>query len=222
MLHNFQYRVINKGGQMQALFKLGSTFLNASRKLDFIAPLLLRLYLTPIFWMAGINKLNSFDATVAWFGNKDWGLGLPFPELMVFLATWTEIIGAILLLPGLAVSWIAIPLMITMLVAVITVHWQNGWLAIAEGGGFFANERTVGAIEKLDKAKEILQQHGHYNWLTENGSYVVLNNGIEFSATYFIMLLVLFFSGGGRFISVDYWYLLYLKNKNKNSLTIHW
>ena len=34
---------------------------------------------------------------------------------------------------------------------------------------------------------------------------MVLNNGIEFAATYFIMLLVLFFTGAGNYISLDYW-----------------
>ena len=33
----------------------------------------------------------------------------------------------------------------------------------------------------------------------------ILNNGIEFSAIYFAMLLSLFFMGGGRFVSIDYW-----------------
>lgn len=185
-----------------------------ARKLDFIAPLLLRLYLAPIMWMAGTKKLATFDDTVAWFGNSDWGLGLPLPGLMAFLATWTEILGAILLLLGLAVSWIAIPLMITMLVAAFSVHWENGWLAIAESGGFFASERTMGAIERLEKGREILQQHGHYDWLTENGPFVILNNGIEFAATYFIMLLVLFFIGGGRFVSLDYWCYRFFKTQH--------
>ena len=40
-----------------------------------LAPLLLRFYLVPIFWMAGISKFNSFEDTVAWFGNPEWGLG---------------------------------------------------------------------------------------------------------------------------------------------------
>jgi uncharacterized membrane protein YphA (DoxX/SURF4 family) len=196
---------------MLQLFKAANDILDKSRKLDFIAPLLLRLYLVPIFWMAGTKKLKSFDSTVEWFGNEDWGLGLPFPELMAFLATWTEVLGAILLLLGLAVSWIAVPLMVTMVVAAMTVHWQNGWLAIAEGCGFFASDRTAGAIDRLSRGKEILQEYGNYSWLTENGSFVILNNGIEFSATYFIMLLVLFFTGGGRFVSLDYWFLQFLK-----------
>ena len=34
---------------------------------------------------------------------------------------------------------------------------------------------------------------------------MVLNNGIEFAATYFIMLLSLLFTGGGRYSSLDYW-----------------
>ena len=37
------------------------------------------------------------------------------------------------------------------------------------------------------------------------GQFGDLNNGIEFAMTYFIMLLVLFFQGAGRFLSVDYW-----------------
>jgi len=111
----------------------------------------------------------------------------------------------VLLLIGFAVRWISIPLMVTMVVAAVTVHGPNGWLAIAEGSGLFATERTMGAIERLERAKEILQTHGNYDWLTQNGGFVVLNNGIEFAATYFIMLLVLFFIGAGRFFSMDYW-----------------
>lgn len=125
---------------------------------------------------------------------------------MALLATSAELIGAILLLVGLFVRWISIPLMVTMVVAALTVHWRNGWLAIAEGSeSLFASERTIGAIERLDRAKDLLREHGNYDWLAENGSLVILNNGIEFAATYFIMLLTLFFIGGGRYLSLDHW-----------------
>ena len=177
--------------------------LNATRAVDFLGPLALRLYLAPVFWMAGTNKIGSMEDTIAWFGNPDWGLGLPFPALMAWAASLTEAVGAIALLVGLGVRWVSIPLMITMVVAAVTVHWHNGWLAIAEGSGIFASERTAGAVERLDRAKDILQEHGNYQWLTENGSFVVLNNGIEFAATYFIMLLVLFFYGPGK-ASIDH------------------
>jgi uncharacterized membrane protein YphA (DoxX/SURF4 family) len=189
---------------MQFLQRLQG-LLDSTRAFDWLGPLALRLYLVPIFWMAGTTKLDGWENTVAWFGNPDWGLGLPFPFLMATLAVWTEILGAVSLLLGVGVRWFCVPLMFTMIIAAVSVHLQNGWLAIAEGSGPFATERTEGAINRLSQAKEILREHGNYDWLTENGNFVILNNGIEFAATYLIMLLALFFIGGGRYISIDYW-----------------
>lgn len=190
--------------------KLHNSVFDRLQFADGIAPLLLRLYLVPVFWMAGSSKIDfstflPYAGTVEWFGNPEWGLGLPLPALMAFLAGWTEVLGAILLAAGLAVRWISIPLMITMLVAAFSVHWVNGWQAIADPGAFFANERVLESADKLVAAREILQQHGNYDWLTSSGSFVVLNSGIEFAATYFIMLLSLFFTGAGRYFSTDYW-----------------
>ncbi|PKM11106.1 MAG: hypothetical protein CVV13_10395 [Gammaproteobacteria bacterium HGW-Gammaproteobacteria-3] len=179
--------------------------LDKLRYVDFLGPLALRLYLAPILWMAGAKKFSAFTDTAAWFGNTEWGLGLPLPYLLVFLVAFIEILGAVLLVLGLGVRLISLPLMIIMAVAAVTVHIQNGWLAIATGGGLFATDRTIGAIERLDRAKALLQQYGNYDWLTENGNFVVLNNGVEFAATYFIMLLVLLFIGSGRYVSLDYW-----------------
>ena len=180
--------------------------LNKSKALDFLGPVALRIYLVPIFWMAGSNKIDfstflPYESTVQWFAS----LGIPFAGFNAFLAGWTEVLGAILLALGLATRWISIPLIGTMVVAIVTVHWHNGWLAIAEGGGLFATDRTIAAVERLARAKEILKTHGDYSWLTEYGSFAMLNNGIEFAATYLIMLLVLLFIGGGRYFSADYW-----------------
>lgn len=179
--------------------------LDYSRRIDFLAPLMLRLYLAPIFWMAGTQKLMAFESTAAWFGNSEWGLGMPFPEVMTALVIGAEIGGAVLLTLGLATRWISIPLLATMVVAAVAVHLENGWLAIATGDGIFATERTVGAIERLDRAKSILKEYGNYDWLTANGPIVILNNGIEFATTYFFMLLALFFTGAGNYLSLDYW-----------------
>lgn len=176
-----------------------------------VAPLLIRLYLAPIMIQAGWNKYSSFESTVSWFGNSDWGLGLPFPTIMAALAIFAELVGGVLILIGLATRWISIPLMVTMLVAIFAVHWPNGWAAIADSSSWLSNgvlvlnETVMEAPQKLDAAKSILQEHGHYDWLTSSGKFVVLNNGIEFAATYFIMFLSLFFSGGGRYTSIDYW-----------------
>lgn len=197
----------------QLLFSL-QCMLNKTRAVDFLAPLLLRAYLVPVFWFAANNKWNPLDPdsslqnTINWFGNTEWGLGLPLPEVMAYLAWGAEYFGAILLLIGLAVRWISIPLMVTMLVAAFSVHWHNGWQAIHDPMSAFASANAPEAIERLDRAKNILQEHGNYNWLTEHGNFVVLNNGIEFAATYFVMLMALFFIGGGRYLSVDYWLAL--------------
>ena len=175
------------------------------RQMDGLAPLLLRLYLAPVLMQAGYNKLSHFEDTAAWFGNAEWGLGLPMPEVMAAMAAGTELFGGIALILGLATRWITLPLMVTMLVAAFAVHWDNGWLAIADPGSWLANDRVLESAERLSRAKEILTENGNYDWLTGQGSVVILNNGIEFAITYFIMLLSLFFTGGGRYFSVDYW-----------------
>jgi putative oxidoreductase len=179
--------------------------LDRSRAAEDLAPLLMRLYLAPVFWMAGMQKAMNFPDTVQWFGDTMVGLGLPFPGLMAFLATATELAGALALVLGLGLRWMCIPLMVTMLVAIFMVHLPHGWLAIAEGAGPFATERTMLAVERLAEARDILREHGDYEHLTEHGSLVILNNGIEFAATYFIMLLSLFFTGAGRYVSLDGW-----------------
>jgi uncharacterized membrane protein YphA (DoxX/SURF4 family) len=190
---------------MDNLLRQGQRWLDQTQALNFLAPLAIRLYLVPIMWMAGTKKLSAMESTIAWFGNPDWGLGLPFPALLAWLVALLETGGAIMLLFGVGVRLIAIPLMLVMVVAALSVHWENGWLAIAESDGFFATERTQEAAIRLGKAKSILKEHGNYNWLTGKGSLVMLNNGIEFAATYFIMLLSLLFSGAGSYVSVDYW-----------------
>jgi uncharacterized membrane protein YphA (DoxX/SURF4 family) len=173
--------------------------------------LLLRLYLTPVLLQAGWNKYLHFADTVAWFGNAEWGLGLPFPTLLAALAIAAEIGGSLLLLFGLFTRLAALSLAVTMLVAMVTVHAKNGWLAIADASSWLADgtilhsERILAAPEKLERARAILQQHGNYDWLTESGNLVVLNNGIEFAATYFVMLLCLLWFGGGRYLSLDYY-----------------
>ena len=169
------------------------------KRFDFLAPLAMRLFLAPILWMAGYGKFSHFTDTVHWFGDPDWGLGLPFPGVMVVLAAGTELLGAVCLVLGLAVRWIAIPLMVTMIVAVLTVHWDNGWAVIAGQG----TEAAARLHHFMDWLQEMHPKHHEH--LTELGRPVILNNGIEFGMTYFIMLLSLFFTGAGQYISLDYW-----------------
>lgn len=186
---------------------------------DGVPSLLLRLYLAPIFLQAGWTKFVAFDNTVEWFGNSEWGLGMPFPEVMAFMAASSEVLGGVLLLLGLFTRLISIPLMVTMLVAAFSAHIENGWLAIADSNSWFANgtifynESVMAAAEKKEAAISLLQEYGNYDWLTSSGSFTILNNGIEFAITYFIMLTALFVFGGGRYVSTDYFLAKYYSNK---------
>lgn len=174
-------------------------FILALRKVDFLGPLAIRLYLAPVFWMAGMNKFADLNSTIEWFGNTQWGLGLPFPGVLATLAASTEVLGAIFLVAGFAVRWISLPLMFVMVMAMVTVHMEHGWLAIAHESSE-AQARLNGFLAWLS------QNHpGRHGYITELGAPVMLNNGIEFAVTYFIMLLSLFFTGAGRFVSIDYW-----------------
>lgn len=216
------------------LIKSYKNIISKIHSLDGIPALMIRLYLAPVFIMAGYNKMqfNNDDVTgisqiladpnvIAWFGNADWGLGLPFPTLLANLAAWVEFFGGWLLLVGLLTRLVSIPLMFTMFIAMTSVHMENGWFAItptnpdtspaklvswfgiASAESSLDNSSATGA--RLTKMRSILEENGNTDWLYENGNIVVLNNGIEFAATYFIMLLALFFIGAGRFTSVDFY-----------------
>lgn len=219
---------------MSSLLKMYPLFLNKLSTFDGIPALLLRFYLAPIFIMAGFSKTQMLDPNVmglvslmadpniiAWFGNSDWGLGLPFPALLANLVIWVEFFGGWLLLIGALTRLVSIPLMFTMIIAATTVHAENGWFAITPTNpdisaakmmtwvGFdqakTSLENSTETANRLGRMREILEENGNTDWLYEKGNIVVLNNGIEFSATYFIMLLALFFIGAGRYTSVDYY-----------------
>lgn len=189
------------------------------KKAQFLAPLIFRLFLTPIFLTFGINKAMHFESTVQWFGNSEWGLGLPMPALLAFLAISAEIIGGICLLFGFLTRIVSIPLIITMIVAIFTAHIDNGWNAIAPSdpqtniaqvtqhigfpGAKESLQNSVEVKERLQRMRAILKEHGNYRYLTEKGSVVILNNGIEFAVIYLSMLLSLLFTGAGK-LSLDY------------------
>jgi len=178
-------------------------WLDAAGKADFLAPLLFRIFLAPIFILAGMGKLSNAEHLIPYFDN----LGIPAPGLMVYVAGLTELVGGILLIPGIAVRLVAVPLMFTMIVAAGTAHWENGWHVLPE------TELTVpwewrkdlidDAVERRSAARNLLSRHGKTDYLYAAGPVTILKNGIEFAATYFLILLSLFFTGAGR-ASVDH------------------
>ena len=189
-----------------SLIRLINTLFDKLRALDFLAPLAIRIFLAPIMIYAGMSKLGDVSNTALWFEHS---LGLPFPTLMVYLAGGTELIGGICLVIGFAVRWVAIPLMITMAVAAGTAHWDSGWHQFHEAEQTVPWEWRTDLIEEGNKrkaiVKKVLKEHANYKYLSETGSITILKNGIEVAASYFIMLLALFFMGAGKYFSIDYY-----------------
>ncbi|EGA68922.1 hypothetical protein VISI1226_20999 [Vibrio sinaloensis DSM 21326] len=176
---------------------------------DYLVLLAIRLFLIPVIYVGAHSKVVGFAGTVEWFGAPvaEGGLNLPFPELLAFLAAATEVLGCICIALGLFTRVMSIPMIFMMSVASAMVHWKHGWDAIATGS-MESTIRLNGFIEWLS-----VNFPGRYNYITELGDPVMLNNGMEFAATYFVMLLVLLVYGGGRYVSLDYWLRKPFSNK---------
>lgn len=87
--------------------------------------LLIRLVLAYGFYSTASTKWGNISGVAEWFGS----LGIPMPTLNAYLAASTESAGVALLTLGLATRLISIPLIVVMIVAIVTVHWANGFEA---------------------------------------------------------------------------------------------
>ena len=92
--------------------------------------LALRLLLAYEFYDEAMDKLYNFSETVTAFRDD---YHMPMPAVMAFLATSAEVLGTFFLIGGFAVRFISVPLIITMIVAIFTVHIDNGF-NVCDGG----------------------------------------------------------------------------------------
>lgn len=109
-----------------------TVYLKLTEKLDhlnFIPLFLIRLMLAYGFYGTAKEKVGNVSAIAEWFES----LKIPAPLLNAYLATYTEVIGVLFLTVGFATRFISIPLIITMIVAIKTVHWENGFNASDNG-----------------------------------------------------------------------------------------
>jgi len=94
-----------------------------------IVLLLVRLMLAYGFYEPAMSKWNNIDSVAGWFES----MGMPFPTVNAYLAATTEILGVGLLVLGLFTRLISLPLIIIMIVAIFTVHLDNGFSAATNG-----------------------------------------------------------------------------------------
>jgi len=132
-------------------------FLEGLQTFEFIGLFLLRVYLFFVLWYDGLEMIKTIDQQAGFLGT----LGIPIPEIAIWLVVFFMVGGAALLLIGLFVRWASIPLLVIMFFTGYLLHYENGW---------------------------------HH----EAG-------GIEFIATYALMLFLLACQGGGKYLSLDYW-----------------
>jgi len=89
--------------------------------LQWVSPTVARLTVGLVFFQSGWGKLNDLPKVIDFFTQ----LGLPAPAFQARLASTTEFVCGILLLLGLATRLAAVPLIITMCVAIRTAQWEN-------------------------------------------------------------------------------------------------
>ncbi|MDP2266668.1 MAG: DoxX family protein [Thiobacillus sp.] len=87
----------------------------------------IRLLLAWEFWEAGVQKFTGEN----WFINIQEDFPFPFSIVPVdiswFLATWSELLGAVALVIGLGTRFFSVSLIILTIVAWASVHSGNGY-----------------------------------------------------------------------------------------------
>lgn len=89
--------------------------------LRWLSPVLARLTVGVVFFQSGWGKLHSLEQVSGYFAD----LGLPAPAFQALLASSAEFVCGGLLLLGLATRFAAVPLIITMCVAIRTALWDQ-------------------------------------------------------------------------------------------------
>lgn len=101
---------------MNAVVSLGNRILNIAPAFAWLPPLLARVSVGWVFFQSGLGKLGNIDRVIGFFTS----LGLPAPAFQAHLVAWTECVGGLLLIGGLATRLASIPLSIVMIVALRT------------------------------------------------------------------------------------------------------
>jgi putative oxidoreductase len=106
-------------------------------------PLIGRILLTLLFFVAGYNKLMNVAGTAGYFGK----VGLPMPDLLVWLVIATELVGGLLILIGWktrVVAWIMA--IFTVATAVIG---HKFWVDPSQATQFLKNLAIAGGFLML-------------------------------------------------------------------------
>jgi len=106
---------------VQLLKRWTNAALGLTTSLDWLAPLLVRIYFGYFWAETGWGKIHNLNA----FAQRFVGWGVPYPHISAALSGYTEWIGGILLMLGLFTRLVSIPLMFNMFVALVKVKMKE-------------------------------------------------------------------------------------------------
>ena len=86
-----------------------------------LPPLFARIVVGWVFLWSGWGKLNALDRITQNF--VEWGI--PFPHVLTPFVSGVEFFGGLLLLLGLFTRVAAVPLVVTMIVAIVSAKWGD-------------------------------------------------------------------------------------------------
>jgi putative oxidoreductase len=133
------------------VIRILTSCLTLAKRLDWLPPLLVRLFVGYFFFETGWGKIHNLDA----FTERFAGWGIPHPYFNAVLSAYTELVGGALIAAGFLTRIVAIPLIINMLVAIVTVK--------------FASVSSVNDFVELDEPLYLLS----FFWLMISGPGVV-------------------------------------------------
>jgi putative oxidoreductase len=100
---------------------------------DYLSMLVLRLLLAYEYWESGVEKFHGDN----WFAQIQEQFPFPFnvvpTDISWFLATWSELLGAIALVIGLGTRFFSVSLIILTIAAWASVHADNGYNVCSNG-----------------------------------------------------------------------------------------
>ena len=106
---------------LRSLISAAETVRKRVAALEWLAPLLMRLFVGYFFFETGWAKLHNLDAFTTRF--MQWGI--PHPAFNAALSAYTECIGGALTMAGLGMRFVSVPMIVNMAVAIITVKMKN-------------------------------------------------------------------------------------------------
>lgn len=103
------------------IIALRARILRVIEKLAWLAPLTIRVSVGVAFAITGWAKLNNLPRIIEFFR----GLGIPAPEIQAPFVASLEFVGGVALIVGLGARLFSIPLMGTMVVAILTAQLEK-------------------------------------------------------------------------------------------------